>query len=125
MKGENSYSHHLDSDIGVSVVDRFTFYTLAFFEKLNMYSNASLNSLFNSYNPSMLLSTAYYRMDLYERPLNEVKHKLKFVSNLIHNFVHNCFILFCHRSGPCDKFLWISHEYYPHRFCLLRLLSCR
>ncbi|KAK3152513.1 hypothetical protein QOZ80_2BG0160000 [Eleusine coracana subsp. coracana] len=72
MKGENSYSHHLDSDIGVSVVDRFTFYTLAFFEKLNMYSNASLSSLFNSYNPSMLLSTAYYRMDLYERPLTEV-----------------------------------------------------
>ncbi|KAJ6793916.1 putative GPI-anchor transamidase [Iris pallida] len=72
MKGENSYSHHLDSDIGVSVVDRFTFYTLAFFEKLNMYSNASLSSLFNSYNPSMLMSTAYYRMDLYQRPLNEV-----------------------------------------------------
>lgn len=72
MKGENSYSHHLDSDVGVSVVDRFTYYTLAFFEKLNMYSNASLNSLFKSYNPSMLLSTAYYRMDLYERPLDEV-----------------------------------------------------
>ncbi|CAL5059423.1 unnamed protein product [Urochloa decumbens] len=72
MKGENSYSHHLDSDIGVSVVDRFTYYTLAFFEKLNMYSNASLNSLFNSYDRSMLMSTAYYRMDLYERPLNEV-----------------------------------------------------
>ncbi|XP_073116647.1 uncharacterized protein [Elaeis guineensis] len=72
MKGENSYSHHLDSDVGVSVVDRFTFYTLAFFEKLNMYSNASLNSLFNSYNPSLLMSTAYYRMDLYQRPLSEV-----------------------------------------------------
>ncbi|XP_074560602.1 uncharacterized protein LOC141816769 [Curcuma longa] len=72
MKGENSYSHHLDSDIGVSVVDRFTYYTLAFFEKLNMYSNASLSSLFNSYNPSMLMSTAYHRMDLYQRPLTEV-----------------------------------------------------
>ncbi|KAJ3691993.1 hypothetical protein LUZ60_012343 [Juncus effusus] len=72
MKGENSYSHHLDSDIGVSVVDRFTFYTLAFFERLNMYSNASLNSLFTSFNPSLLMSTAYYRMDLYKRPLNEV-----------------------------------------------------
>ncbi|THU56104.1 hypothetical protein C4D60_Mb11t13740 [Musa balbisiana] len=72
MKSENSYSHHLDSDIGVSVVDRFTFYTLAFFEKLNMYSNASLRSLFNSYNPSLLMSTAYYRMDLYQRPLSEV-----------------------------------------------------
>jgi len=74
MKGENSYSHHLDSDVcikiywsffqgfdvicyslslkffvcenmqvGVSVVDRFTFYTLAFFERLNMYDNASLS----------------------------------------------------------------------------------
>ncbi|KAF7078934.1 hypothetical protein CFC21_083277 [Triticum aestivum] len=62
----------LFSQIGVSVVDRFTFHTLAFFEKLNMYSNASLNSLFNSYDPSMLLSTAYYRMDLYKRALNEV-----------------------------------------------------
>ncbi|WOL10359.1 hypothetical protein Cni_G19114 [Canna indica] len=71
-KGENSYSHHLDSDIGVSVVDRFTYYTLAFFEKLNMYSNASLSSLFNSYNPSLLMSTAYYRTDLYKRSLNEV-----------------------------------------------------
>ncbi|KAK9085809.1 hypothetical protein Sjap_026220 [Stephania japonica] len=72
MKGENSYSHHLDSDVGVSVVDRFTFYTLAFFERLNTYSNASLNSLFRSYSPNMLMSTAYYRTDLYERPLDKV-----------------------------------------------------
>ncbi|KAL0328298.1 UNVERIFIED_CONTAM: GPI-anchor transamidase [Sesamum calycinum] len=70
-KGENSYSHHLDSDVGVSVVDRFTFYTLAFFERLNMYDNASLSSLFNSYNPNLLMSTAYYRTDLYQRKLDE------------------------------------------------------
>ncbi|KAK9088576.1 hypothetical protein Scep_027658 [Stephania cephalantha] len=72
MKGENSYSHHLDSDVGVSVVDRFTFYTLAFFERLNTYSNASLNSLFRSYSPNVLMSTAYYRTDLCERPLDKV-----------------------------------------------------
>ncbi|KAK9292333.1 hypothetical protein L1049_020299 [Liquidambar formosana] len=72
MKGENSYSHHLDSDVGVSVVDRFTFYTLAFFERLNMYDNASLISLFSSYNPSMLMSNAYYRTDLYKRRLEKV-----------------------------------------------------
>lgn len=72
MKGENSYSHHLDSDVGVSVVDRFTFYTLAFFERLNMYDNASLSSLFTSYNPSLLMSTAYYRTDLYQQHLEEV-----------------------------------------------------
>lgn len=72
MKGENSYSHHLDSDVGVSVVDRFTFYTLAFFERLNMYDNASLSSLFSSYNPNLLLSTAYYRTDLYQQQLEKV-----------------------------------------------------
>ncbi|XWS58383.1 hypothetical protein CRYUN_Cryun08bG0029600 [Craigia yunnanensis] len=72
MKGENSYSHHLDSDVGVSVVDRFTYYTLAFFERLNIYDNASLSSLFSFYNPSMLMSTAYYRRDLYQRHLEEV-----------------------------------------------------
>lgn len=72
MKGENSYSHHLDSDVGVSVVDRFTFYTLAFFERLNMYDNASLSSLFTSYDPNTLMSTAYYRTDLYRQHLDEV-----------------------------------------------------
>ncbi|XP_047260095.1 putative GPI-anchor transamidase isoform X2 [Capsicum annuum] len=72
MKGENSYSHHLDADVGVSVIDRFTFYTLAFFERVNMYDNASLGSLFSSYNPNMLMSTAYYRTDLYPRRLDEV-----------------------------------------------------
>ncbi|KAK2637894.1 hypothetical protein Ddye_025689 [Dipteronia dyeriana] len=70
-KGENSYSHHLDSDVGVSVVDRFTYYTLGFFEKLNMYDNASLRSLFTSYNPNLLMSNAYYRTDLYQRYLEE------------------------------------------------------
>lgn len=72
MKGENSYSHHLDADVGVSVIDRFTFYTLAFFERVNMYDNASLGSLFSSYNPNTLMSTAYYRTDLYPRQLEEV-----------------------------------------------------
>ncbi|XP_023644957.1 putative GPI-anchor transamidase isoform X2 [Capsella rubella] len=72
LKGENSYSHHLDSDIGVSVVDRFTYYTLAFFERLNIYDNASLNSLFRSYDPKLLMSTAYYRTDLYQPHLVEV-----------------------------------------------------
>ncbi|KAL8136738.1 hypothetical protein V2J09_002739 [Rumex salicifolius] len=71
-KGENSYSHHLDSDVGVSVVDRFTYYTLAFFEKLNMYDTASLSSLFKSYNPNLLMSNAFYRTDLYQRKLEEV-----------------------------------------------------
>ncbi|GAB2209554.1 hypothetical protein Droror1_Dr00026773, partial [Drosera rotundifolia] len=40
--------------VGVFVVDRFTYYSLAFFEGLNIYDNTSLNSLFGSYNPNLL-----------------------------------------------------------------------
>eukprot|EP00249_Psilotum_nudum_P007935 c20923_g1_i1 orf=92-1276(+) len=72
LKGENSYSHHLDADVGVSVVDRFTFYTLAFFENLDIYSNASLIRLFQSYNPELLMSHAHYRGDLFSRSLDQV-----------------------------------------------------
>lgn len=32
-KSENSYSHHSDANLGVSVIDRFTFYALEFLEK--------------------------------------------------------------------------------------------
>ncbi|RRT54721.1 hypothetical protein B296_00032243 [Ensete ventricosum] len=38
-------------------------------------------SLFNSYNPGLLMSTAYYRMDLYQRPLDEVFSGLANLNN--------------------------------------------
>ncbi|KAK3156372.1 hypothetical protein QOZ80_2AG0106480 [Eleusine coracana subsp. coracana] len=117
MKGENSYSHHLDSDIGVSVVDRFTFYTLAFFEKLNMYSNASLSSLFNSYNPSMLLSTAYYRMDLYERPLTEVPVTNFFGSVMKTIHTDSAYTGFL---AARDNELSLSIEHNPHDHVVLK-----
>ncbi|KAJ7531718.1 hypothetical protein O6H91_14G055900 [Diphasiastrum complanatum] len=71
-KGENSYSHHLDPDVGVSVVDRFTYYTLQFFEKIHIDSKSTMDQLFNSYNPHLLMSTADYRVDLFNRSLNKV-----------------------------------------------------
>jgi len=72
LKDENSYSHHLDSDVGVFVVDHFTIYTMDFFKKLDMYDNSSLNSQFQSYNPKLLMSNTYYRLDLYPRSLDKV-----------------------------------------------------
>ncbi|KAK2403339.1 putative GPI-anchor transamidase [Trifolium repens] len=72
VQGEESYSHHFDYDLGAAVVDRFTFYTLAFFERINLYDKDSLSSLFHSYNPSLLDSTPYYRTGLYLRRLEEV-----------------------------------------------------
>ena len=32
-KGQNSYAHHHDSTVGISIIDRFTYYTLDYFEK--------------------------------------------------------------------------------------------
>ena len=72
LKDENSYSHHLDSDVGVFVVDHFTIYTVAFFKKLDMYDNSSLNSQFQSYNPKLLMSNTYYQVDLYPQSLDKV-----------------------------------------------------
>ncbi|KAL3686991.1 hypothetical protein R1sor_013300 [Riccia sorocarpa] len=72
LKGENSYSHHLDPDVGVTVVDRFTYYTLQFFENLDIFSNTTLQSLLRSYDPKLLDSHMHYRNDLFSRPLDKV-----------------------------------------------------
>lgn len=37
--GENSYSHNNDYTIGLSMIDRFTYYTLDYFEKNNIIAN--------------------------------------------------------------------------------------
>ncbi|KAF9921999.1 glycosylphosphatidylinositol anchor biosynthesis [Linnemannia zychae] len=69
---ESSYSHHDDPDIGVAVIDRFTYYVLEVLEKVDMNSKATLKDLFDTYNPKLLESTPGVRDDLFNRPLNEV-----------------------------------------------------
>merc|ERR1719238_2468992 len=34
-KGENGYSHHVDHDLGIAVIDRFTYYALDFMNRLS------------------------------------------------------------------------------------------
>ena len=48
-KGESSYSYLTDYDVGLSLVDRFTFATLDFFEKVDAHSAATLGELFSVY----------------------------------------------------------------------------
>jgi phosphatidylinositol glycan class K len=45
LTGQNSYSHHLDMDIGVAVIDRFTYYNLETLEKLRREDQATLGGL--------------------------------------------------------------------------------
>ncbi|KAF9383175.1 glycosylphosphatidylinositol anchor biosynthesis [Podila verticillata] len=69
---ESSYSHHDDPDIGVAVIDRFTYYNLEVLEKIDMQSKATIKDLFDTYNYNLLGSTHGVRTDLFNRSLDQV-----------------------------------------------------
>ncbi|CDH53518.1 er membrane glycoprotein subunit of theglycosylphosphatidylinositol transamidase complex [Lichtheimia corymbifera JMRC:FSU:9682] len=73
MLGESSYSHHTDHDLGVAVIDGFTYYNLDFLENIDMTSNKTLKDLFDSYDPAKIASHPGIRSDLFKRPLDKVK----------------------------------------------------
>ncbi|KZT66084.1 hypothetical protein DAEQUDRAFT_485395 [Daedalea quercina L-15889] len=68
---ENSYSHENDHDIGVAVIDKFTHYVLQFMEGINKTSQASMQDLFNTFDPAKLDSHPGVRSDLFHRPLDK------------------------------------------------------
>ncbi|EGG25103.1 phosphatidylinositol glycan [Cavenderia fasciculata] len=70
-QGENSYSHHSDQELGLAVIDRFTYYTLDYFENVDPH-NVTLLQLFSSYSPQKLNSHSEYRFDLFKRKLDQV-----------------------------------------------------
>ncbi|EMR08899.1 hypothetical protein PNEG_02682 [Pneumocystis murina B123] len=70
---ESSYSHHSDKDIGVSVIDRFTYYTLDFLEKVNITSKYTFKDLFDSYDKDLVQSTPGIKTDLFSRKIDNVK----------------------------------------------------
>jgi len=72
-RGENSFSYKSDLELGVSVIDRFTFHVLAFFESQASFpSAASLHHLFSSFSERMLLSQAAWRDDLLLRSIEKI-----------------------------------------------------
>ena len=89
--GENSYSHTLDSRIGLSLIDRFTFFTLEFFEQRGSGSGsrdhgrpaiggASVADLAQSLAQSPLLSHPVTRADLFPLPPSQVPLSLFFAA---------------------------------------------
>ncbi|ANB11938.1 Gpi8p [Sugiyamaella lignohabitans] len=69
---ENSYSHHADQDVGVAVIDRFTYYNLEFLESIDKTSKETMADLFASYNPADIHSNPGIRSDLFKDPLDQV-----------------------------------------------------
>lgn len=69
---ESSYSHHSDVEIGVAVIDRFTYYTLEFMENIEKNSTATMQDLFDYYTFEKVHSHVGVRKDLYERDVSDV-----------------------------------------------------
>ena len=60
LKGQNSYSHHHDSEIGVAVIDRFTYSNLETLERLQRGDQATIQGLVIATRPrsrSLLFSS--------------------------------------------------------------------
>lgn len=69
---ESSYSHHSDVEIGVAVIDRFTYYSLEFLEQIDKTSNLTLKDLFDSYTFEKVHSHVGVRSDLFKRNVSDV-----------------------------------------------------
>ncbi|XP_064649397.1 GPI-anchor transamidase-like [Lineus longissimus] len=70
--GQDSYSHHYDSSLGVFVMDRFTYYMLEMLEKVKPDSKKSMYELVNCCPPHLCGSNVGVRTDLYPRDLQSV-----------------------------------------------------
>ena len=83
--GESSYSHHADMDVGVAVIDRYTYYHLEFMEYFvkDASSQATLADQFKYVDFERCMSQPGVRTDLFHRDLAEVKVTDFFGSNTV------------------------------------------
>lgn len=82
---QSSYSHHADNDVGVAVIDRWTYYNLDFLETqvTSPTSKLTLADLFGSYDESKIHSNPGYRWDLF--PGGEEKGRERLVMDFFGN----------------------------------------
>ena len=74
---QSSYSHHADNDVGVAVIDRFTYYNLEFLEKevSELSSKKTVGELFDSYDYSKIHSNPGVRYDLFPGGSEEARSR--------------------------------------------------
>lgn len=75
---QSSYSHHADADVGVAVIDRYTYYNLDFLETqvTEPGSKKTLGDLFDSYDESKIHSHPGVRYDLFPGGEQEARKRL-------------------------------------------------
>lgn len=75
---QSSYSHHADNDVGVAVIDRYTYYNLEFLENQvrDLNSPKTVGDLFDSYDYEKIHSHAGVRYDLFPGGAKEARSRL-------------------------------------------------
>ncbi|XP_043225858.1 putative GPI-anchor transamidase [Amphibalanus amphitrite] len=71
--GEDSLSHHLDSSLGVYVIDKYTYHALDFMEKLRKDSKKSMADFLRVCPRHQCVSTVGVRSDLFPRNPADVR----------------------------------------------------
>ncbi|KAJ9076819.1 glycosylphosphatidylinositol anchor biosynthesis [Entomophthora muscae] len=70
--GEKAYSYQNDYSVGLSLVDRYTHYTLEFMEKVRPGSKVTMKQLVNHYDANLLGSTPGVMAKNVDRPIDEM-----------------------------------------------------
>ncbi|KAM0810313.1 putative Peptidase C13 family-domain-containing protein [Seiridium cardinale] len=75
---QSSYSHHADNDVGVAVIDRYTYYNLEFLESevKDLSSKKTVGDLFDSYSYEKIHSHAGVRYDLFRGGADQARSRL-------------------------------------------------
>jgi len=75
---QSSYSHHADNDVGVAVIDRYTYYNLEFLETQvqDLGSKKTVGDLFDSYDYEKIHSHAGVRYDLFRGGAEAARSRL-------------------------------------------------
>lgn len=73
MRGQSSYSYHVDDDIGVAIIDRFTYALLNFLRDLGLHSQKTVGDFMASLDLGFLGSTPELREDLFGRQAADVR----------------------------------------------------
>lgn len=75
---QSSYSHHADQDVGVAVIDRYTYYNLEFLETQvrDPTSKLTMGDLFDSYDEAKIHSHPGIRYDLFEGGEQTARNRL-------------------------------------------------
>lgn len=75
---QSSYSHHADNDVGVAVIDRYTYYNLEFLESQvkDLSSRKTVGDLFDSYDYSKIHSNPGVRYDLFPGGADAARSRL-------------------------------------------------